>query len=371
MAPAAGTGSMADRELCNLHDGLLPPLQAEGPCLAVGAAVPLPEHDLCLAETIYEKVLERGEGDDIDLIILGSIKDYVITWTSCRATLDYLIENLNEQDLEILNLGEYNMVERLRQLRRAESWPFLCLSGQRPFRKTSTMTLAEMEQQCLDAVEAASTRPRLWEVPRPMARERFIIHAFSGRRRAGDFQYFIELIRKDFPEMLVHTISVDLMVDPVWGDVSRPHVRAFWLRAVRQRQVIGALAGPPCETWSQARGQDLPLGRQGRATRGPRIVRDLTELWGRAALALKEVRQLDVGNLLLLFTLELLIELALADGVGGLEHPAPPADEQKASIWRLPLLKFLMEWPEFETLDISKGFGEPKVGNRRDFYCST
>ena len=253
MAPAAGTGSMADRELCNLHDGLLPPLQAEGPCLAEGAAVPLPEHDLCLAETIYEKVLERGEGDDIDLIILGSIKDYVITWTSCRATLDYLIENLNEQDLEILNLGEYNMVERLRQLRRAESWPFLCSSGQRPLRKTSTMTLAEMEQQCLDAVEAASTRPRLWEVPRPMARERFIIHAFSGRRRAGDFQYFIELIQKDFPEMLVHTISVDLMVDPVWGDVSRSHVRAFWLRAVRQRQVIGALAGPPCETWSQAR----------------------------------------------------------------------------------------------------------------------
>ena len=50
MAPAAGTGSMADRELCNLHDGLLPPLQAEGPCLAVGAAVPLPEHDLCLAK---------------------------------------------------------------------------------------------------------------------------------------------------------------------------------------------------------------------------------------------------------------------------------------------------------------------------------
>ena len=107
------------------------------------------------------------------------------------------------------------------------------------------MTLAEMEQQCLEAAEAANTRQKLWEVPRPMARERFIIHAFSGRRRAGDFQYFIELIQQDFPEMLVHTISVDLMVDPVWGDVSRPQIRAFWLEAVRQRQVIGALAGPP------------------------------------------------------------------------------------------------------------------------------
>ena len=192
-------------------------------------------------------------------------------------------------------------------------------------------------------------------MPRPMAKERFIIHAFSGRRRAGDFQHVIELIQKDYPEMLVHTISVDLMVDPTWGDVSQPKVRDFWLRAVKQRQVVGALAGPPCETWSQARGKQLPTDPKGRAKRGPRIVRDLADLWGRAALALKEVRQLDVGNLLLLFTLELLIELALADGVGGLEHPAPPADETRASIWRLPLLQFLMEWPEFETLDISQG----------------
>ena len=355
MAPVAGAGSVEDRELCNVHDGILPPLQAEGPCIAAGAAVPLPEYGLCLAETIYEKVLERGEAEDIDSVILHSIQDYVITWASCKATLGYLIENLTEQDLEILNLGEYDMVERLRQLQKAESWPFLCLTGSRPRHRASTMTLAEMEQQCLDAVEAANTRQRLWDVPRPMAKERFIIHAFSGRRRAGDFQHFIELIQKDYPEMLVHTISVDLMVDPTWGDVSQPKVRDFWLRAVKQRQVVGALAGPPCETWSQARGKQLPTDPKGRAKRGPRIVRDLADLWGRAALALKEVRQLDVGNLLLLFTLELLIELALADGVGGLEHPAPPADETRASIWRLPLLQFLMEWPEFETLDISQG----------------
>ncbi|CAL1155737.1 unnamed protein product [Cladocopium goreaui] len=355
MAPVAGKGSVEDRELCNVHDGILPPLQVEGPCIAAGAAVALPEHDLCLAETIYEKVLERGEAEDIDSVILHSIRDYVIMWASCKATLGYLIENLTEQDLEILNLGEYDMVERLRQLQRAESWPFLCLTGSRPRHRASTMTLAEMEQQCLDAVEAASTRQRLWGVPRPMAKERFIIHAFSGRRRAGDFQHFIELIQKDYPKMLVHTISVDLMVDPTWGDVSQPKVRDFWLRAVKQRQVVGALAGPPCETWSQACGKELPSDPKGRAKRGPRIVRDLADLWGRAALALKEVRQLDVGNLLLLFTLELLIELALADGVGGLEHPAPPADETKASIWRLPLLQFIMEWPEFETLDISQG----------------
>ena len=153
--------------------------------------------------------------------------------------------------------------------------------------------------------------------------------------------------------MVIFTISVDLMVDPHWGDVSKPEVRAFWMNAVRQRQVVGAMAGPPCETWSQARGQALPEGLW--KHRGPRVVRDLDHLWGRIALALKEVRQLDVGNLLLLFTLELLIMLAMTGGIGGLEHPAPPTDPAKASIWRLPLMRYLLEWPEFEYIEISQG----------------
>ena len=79
-----------------------------------------------------------------------------------------------------------------------------------------------------------------------------MIHAFSGRRREGDFQYFIEVAQKDHPDMTIFTISVDLMVDPIWGNVADEKVRSFWLQAIRQRQVIGALAGPPCETWSQA-----------------------------------------------------------------------------------------------------------------------
>jgi hypothetical protein len=111
-------------------------------------------------------------------------------------------------------------------------------------------------------------------------------------------------------------------------------------------------------TWSQARGRELP-GAEGRH-HGPRVVRDIEELWGRAALALKEVRQLDIGNLLLLFVLELLINLAITGGIGGLEHPAPPADPLKASIWRLPLMLYLLEWPEFQFLEISQGlWGAP------------
>ena len=77
-------------------------------------------------------------------------------------------------------------------------------------------------------------------------------------------------------------------------------------------------------------------------------------------MAIRELLQLDTGNLLLLFTLELLVNLAIAGGVGGLEHPAAPADESKASIWRLPLIAYLLSWKEFNLIELSQGlWGAP------------
>ena len=131
---------------------------------------------------------------------------------------------------------------------------------------------------------------------------------------------------------------------------------------VKARYVVGAFAGPPCETWSQARGRPATSRQPGDhgTHHGPRIVRTCEELWGRAAMALREVLQVDTGNLLLMFTLELLIHLAIQGGVGGLEHLAPPSDPSLASIWRLPLLSFLMSWPEFNFIEVSQGlWGAP------------
>jgi hypothetical protein len=69
---------------------------------------------------------------------------------------------------------------------------------------------------------------------------------------------------------------------------------------------------------------------------------------------LKELNQIDGGNLLLLFTLELLIHLALEDGIGGMEHPAEPAEPELASVWRLPVIEYLRTWPEFSYLEVSQ-----------------
>ena len=54
------------------------------------------------------------------------------------------------------------------------------------------------------------------------------------------------------------------------------------------------------------------------------------------------------------------MNLAIAGAVGGLEHPAAPADESKASIWRLPLIAYLLSWKEFNLIELSQGlWGAP------------
>ena len=354
-SPMGGAGSAADRALCQQHDGLLPPLQAAGPRLPDQQNVELPGFDLLLAEQLYMDILENEGCEEIELVIRRTIERYPVTWAVCRETLGYLREALTEQDIQALQIEDFDIKHLLRELQADRAWPFLQEHSDQPTRGSSTQSLEEIEQMCIEEVENGRHREPFWEVPRPMAKERFIVHAFSGRRRAGDFQHFIDQAQQKYSDVIIFTISVDLMVDPIWGDVSKESVRQFWLQAVRQRQVVGAMAGPPCETWSQARGQELPVDQAPLGRKGPRVLREMDCLWGRAALALKEVRQLDVGNLLLLFTLELLITLAIEGGIGGLEHPGPPQDPQKASIWRLPLLTFLCEWPEFDFLEVSQG----------------
>ena len=83
------------------------------------------------------------------------------------------------------------------------------------------------------------------------------MHAFSGRRRPGDFQEFLDAIVGDCSGIVVHVVSVDVILDRNWGDVTRPECQRFWFDGVKRRFVIGYLAGPPCETWSKARAVEV------------------------------------------------------------------------------------------------------------------
>ena len=71
-------------------------------------------------------------------------------------------------------------------------------------------------------------------VPRPVGKIRIILHAFSGRRRPGDVQDFLDaamLRRTNY--YMVFTVFLDLMVGRTWGNISIPATRSYWISAAR------------------------------------------------------------------------------------------------------------------------------------------
>ena len=183
-----------------------------------------------------------------------------------------------------------------------------------------------------------------------------VLHLFSGRRRPGDLQYFLDAMEPP-SNYVLHVVSLDVIVDELWGDAMAPGTREYWLRMAQEGHVAAFVAGPPCETWSQARGKAVAALKHGRA---PRIVRTAEHLWGLPSLALKELQQVLVGNSLLTFTLLMAAVMVTTGGLGIIEHPAEPKDATAAAIWRLPALLALLSAPGVNRQRLAQGlFGAP------------
>ena len=202
------------------------------------------------------------------------------------------------------------------------------------------------------------TKETIWtcppDIPRTFARERLILHAFSGRRRFGDVQHYLDLLQSKQDSLVVWMISVDIVIDPQFSDVANGDTRRFWLSAIHNRWILGFLGGPPCNTWSRARGRQLAQ-RQ-----GPRIVRTDETPWGLDSLRLRELEDVLLGNTLLSFALLAMSALALTGGIGILEHPKEPNDTDLATIWRLVIMYVIKMLPGMQVISVSQGlFGAP------------
>ena len=42
-------------------------------------------------------------------------------------------------------------------------------------------------------------------------------------------------------------VSIDIIINPTWGDARQEGTRQLWLGATKDRHVVGFIAGPPCE----------------------------------------------------------------------------------------------------------------------------
>ena len=352
MDPTDGIGSLAHRVEQRQHDGLLPPLQAQGPRLPDR---PLRAQDLEHAALIEElvKILETGGSRSVLLARFEEeIKDTVISWTQCKLTLQILQDEYNQEMEEITGVARATVVDIVGTLVDPQHWPFLQV--QRSCTFPVDKALEHYELWCQRLCEGDQTQP-IWtssRVPRPVGKERIVLHAFAGRRRLGDYQWYLESLMSDAPGLTLHVVSIDIIIDRHYGDLSRADVQEFWLAGIREGWVHSFLGGPPCCTWSKARGVALE-GQD--PSRGPRPVRSAEHLWGLPSLALRELWQILDGNVLLGFCILALGELALQDRCGIVEHPAEPEAPEAPSIWKLPIVQLLFQLPGMKRLKLSQG----------------
>ncbi|CAK9005854.1 unnamed protein product [Durusdinium trenchii] len=140
--------------------------------------------------------------------------------------------------------------------------------------------------------------------------EVYVLHFFSGRRRAGDLQQALEGLTPPDATMLF-VISLDVMVSVEHGNLTDEHQQQAILRLIRQGAIAAGYAGPPCETWTVARFEKVATRRH-----APRPLRLKDQPWGLLHVSLREGQQLDIGNELMCFAIHALFEIAVMGNFG-------------------------------------------------------
>ena len=224
--------------------------------------------------------------------------------------------------------------------------------------------------EIIDRLEPSSLK-----IPSPSSGPYFvqpvIVHFFSGRRRSGDYQQAIEELSLPWNSWQPIILSVDIVLDQRWGNLTDPAVRRFWLRQAYLGCLTAFLAGPPCESFSVARERWRSDGW------GPRPLRSASEPWGYTSLLLREALQTYIGNSLLTFVLELFLYMWLNRRPGIIEHPAEPSvtkHPEAPSIWKLAFMRIVEQFPEVGFLTIHQGnFGavSPKPTTLLHCHCAT
>ena len=350
-----GAGSTEDLARVAHHDRQLPPLRGEGPLPAPVPHRVFLDFDEGVFDFIVEEMIQNNDMELLERNIWQRVATLAITWTRFCATIKHFMDNFYEDDAHAFQVGFQQATRVLHELIQPSTWSFL--SDARRCDE-SLPALEHLEEEC------ALTRQHIEvmdivKVPRLIGKHRIVLHAYAGRRRIGDIQYYMELFAKKQTDFTLHVISLDVVINRVWGDVSNPATCAYWIDATRRQWVTAFIGGPPCETWSRARGKTTTyVDKDGieNTCKGPRIIRSRDQPWGFDSASIKELRQLCVGNGLLFFAIIAILELSATDGYGLLEHPAEPEqDPLAASIWRLEVMQTFLAMSHVRLERVAQG----------------
>ena len=83
----------------------------------------------------------------------------------------------------------------------------------------------------------------------------FYVHLYSGRRRQGDFHYWMQHYLEHEHPALCSCVCI-ISIDTAIAESMNIHNQALWqslLTIASSGRLLGIVLGPPCETWSSAR----------------------------------------------------------------------------------------------------------------------
>ena len=162
-----------------------------------------------------------------------------------------------------------------------------------------------------------------------------ILHMFSGRRRENDCHTWLHQLCSAFlPLVTPILLSADTAIDLQDGNLASGPALQTIMRLASAGAITATLAGPPCETWTEARHIEAPPDAM---RRFPRPLRSGDLQWGLCGLSMRELQQLTMGSLLMLNSLQIELRVLSAGGANMMEHPDFPADKARACAWRTPL----------------------------------
>ena len=347
-----GEGSAAHTQQERVHNGLRLVQQAEGPQLPpTQREEPDRIHQECYDAIAQYLLTHSAPAFEPACRALPAL--HPISWSLFRSTLQSVWSSMSPQDWDLAAETEIAMKPVVDRLLAADTWDTFQQTTLSTKDSHNHLDLYDLEGWMLKiAATPDLLSDSLTGVERPRFRERVVLHAFSGRRRRGDLQEFMDRVALQHPSITLLVVSLDIVVDEQYGDVRNEQMKQMWLRAIRSGHIIAMLAGPPCNTWSAARAHAVSSS-SGRPA--PRVVRPSDEAWGACSLSLRELADACVGNDLLIFTLVAFLLLFFNQGLSVVEHPDEPQDLNAVSIWRLPIMQVLLCLPGVELHHILQG----------------
>ncbi len=312
--------------------------------------IDLTKHEFEFAEDMLD-FMERQQTDPMSIdegvtVVWQLFQRSVIRARDLKLLVMHYMDHLDEAEDDERALKTYldKLLDAVAQVWNGK-WLMGHLHGFEKTQAIGTGTLrADEEIEALLRTECRSTR-----IPIPLQSKHLLfLHLFSGHRRIGDVQEAVEQVAQS-RGLQVQALSVDVVISLKYGDLLRDDTLQTFLAAIRSGWISGTIAGPPCETWSTAREQQLEGGG------GPRPVRSDEYLLGLPQLSVKEIRQVLVGNRLLRVAVLFMTASWMYGVFAALEHPAEPKNPRSASIWRLAILRLLMAQPQIVRVTVLQG----------------